>query len=116
MAIYRSTDLKEKDPSVVEEVKTFDELMSASKETPEQEVLEQDLFKIDQRQTTVKIDKPLSTVNLDKLPDPKKHQIISFIKSGIRILACIIGSLGYWEWGFFGLGIAEVVGIIEELV
>lgn len=49
-------------------------------------------------------------------PDAKKHQTISFIKSGLRIGACIIGSLGYWEWGFLGLGIAEVVGIIEELV
>jgi len=51
-----------------------------------------------------------------KHPDARKHQIVSFIKSGIRIVACIIGSLGYWEWGFFGLGIAEVVGVIEELV
>ena len=51
-----------------------------------------------------------------KYPDAKKHQIVSFIKSGIRIVACIVGSLGYWEWGFFGLGIAEVVGILEELV
>lgn len=54
--------------------------------------------------------------NLDSYPDAKKHQIISFIKSGIRIVACIVGSLGYWELGFFGLGIAEVVGILEELV
>tara|TARA_B100000925_G_C21653942_1_gene322649 strand:- start:14 stop:196 length:183 start_codon:yes stop_codon:yes gene_type:complete len=50
-----------------------------------------------------------------KYPDAKKHQIISFIKSGIRIL-------GY---GFlpFNLAIAtiililsEVIGIYEELV
>ena len=54
--------------------------------------------------------------NLTNYPDAKKHQLISFIKSGIRIVACIIGSLGYWEWGFFGLGVAEVVGIVEELV
>ena len=48
-------------------------------------------------------------------PDAKKHQIISFIKSGIRILGyCFIP---------FNLVIAaillilsEVVGIIEELV
>lgn len=55
-------------------------------------------------------------MKVQSYPDAKKHQIISFIKSGIRIVACIVGSLGYWEWGFFGLGIAEVVGIIEELV
>jgi len=50
-----------------------------------------------------------------KYPDAKKHQIISFIKSGIRIL-------GY---GFlpFNLTIAtiililsEIIGIYEELV
>ena len=50
-----------------------------------------------------------------ELPDAKKHQQISFVKSGIRIL-------GY---GFipFNIGVAvtllivsEAVGIIEELV
>ena len=53
--------------------------------------------------------------NLDKLPDPKKHQIISFVKSGIRILGYIFIP--------FDLGaavtllvVSEVVGIIEELV
>ena len=51
-----------------------------------------------------------------KYPDAKKHQIISFIKSGIRIAACFLGGIGYWEWGFFILGVAEVVGIVEELV
>jgi hypothetical protein len=49
-------------------------------------------------------------------PDAKKHQVISFIKSGIRILACILGSRGYWELGFVGLLLAEIVGIYEELV
>ena len=53
--------------------------------------------------------------NLDKLPDPKLHQIISFVKSGIRILGYIFLP--------FDLGVAvtllvvsEAVGIIEELV
>ena len=53
--------------------------------------------------------------NLDKLPDPKLHQLISFVKSGIRILGYIFIP--------FDLGVAvtllvvsEVVGIIEELV
>ena len=50
-----------------------------------------------------------------QLPDAKKHQIISFVKSGVRIL-------GY---GFipFNIGVAvtllivsEAVGIVEELV
>ena len=53
--------------------------------------------------------------NLDKLPDPKKHQIISFVKSGIRILGYIFIP--------FDLGaavtllvVSEAVGIVEELV
>ena len=52
---------------------------------------------------------------LDKLPDPKLHQQVSFIKSGIRILgyACIPFSL-FWATAF--LILSEVVGIIEELV
>ena len=53
--------------------------------------------------------------DLKKLPDPKKHQSISFIKSTIRILG--YGTL------WFSLDIAvtllilsEIVGIGEELV
>ena len=53
--------------------------------------------------------------NLDKLPDPKKHQLISFVKSGIRILGYLFIP--------FDLGaavallvVSEAVGIIEELV
>ena len=54
-------------------------------------------------------------VDLEKLPNPKLHQIVSFIKSGIRIL-------GY---GFLVINLpiavillilSEIVGIIEELV
>ena len=50
-----------------------------------------------------------------KYPDAKKHQIISFIKSGIRILGygLIPFSLG---WATAILILSEVVGIIEELV
>lgn len=55
------------------------------------------------------------TVDGHKIPDPKLHQQISFIKSGIRILgyACIPFSL-FWATAF--LILSEVVGIIEELV
>lgn len=60
---------------------------------------------------------------LDKVPDPRLHQIISFAKSGVRIvssvaavvaassnpsLAVIILAAGY--------GVAEVIGVYEELV
>jgi len=55
-------------------------------------------------------------VNGQKIPDPKKHQIISFIKSGIRVAACVIGVWGWYEMGFIGLLLAEVVGVYEEMV
>lgn len=55
-------------------------------------------------------------INLKYLPDPKLHQRVSFIKSGVRVLACIVGLLGYYEIGFFGLLLAELVGVYEELV
>ncbi len=51
-----------------------------------------------------------------ELPDAKKHQQISFIKSAIRLGACSIGFCGMFEIGFIGLFLAEIVGIGEELV
>ena len=62
-----------------------------------------------------KTSKSISLTNAQQLPDAKKHQQISFVKSGIRILGYIFIP--------FDLGVAvtllvvsEVVGIIEELV
>ena len=55
-------------------------------------------------------------VDLEKLPNPRLHQIISFIKSGIRIAACVAAVFGYFEVGFTGLLLAELVGIYEEMV
>ena len=53
--------------------------------------------------------------NLEKLPDPRLHQIISFVKSGVRILGYIFIP--------FDLGaavtllvVSEAVGILEEMV
>jgi len=59
--------------------------------------------------------KTINRENNMKQPDAKKHQSISFIKSGIRILGyiCIPFSLG---WATVILILSEVVGIIEELV
>jgi len=51
-----------------------------------------------------------------KIPDPKLHQRISFIKSAIRMGACALGFFGMFEVGFIGLFLAEIVGIGEELV
>ena len=53
--------------------------------------------------------------NLDKLPDPKLHQIVSFIKSGIRIVACVTFPFSIIG-GAILLGLAEIIGIYEELV
>ena len=53
--------------------------------------------------------------NEQKLPDARKHQIISFIKSGVRILgyALLPFDLG---WAVGVLIFSEVIGIVEELV
>ena len=55
-------------------------------------------------------------INGQKVPDPKLHQRISFIKSAIRLGACAFGFFGMFEAGFIGLFLAEIVGIGEELV
>ncbi len=53
--------------------------------------------------------------DLSKLPDPKKHQIISFIKSGIRIFGyCLIPF--YINIAVLILVFSELIGIYEELV
>ena len=50
-------------------------------------------------------------------PDPKAHKHISFIKSGVRIAACVFAmvfnSLGILA---IGLGLAELIGVYEEMV
>ena len=49
------------------------------------------------------------------LPDPKKHQTVSFIKSGVRLLGYVFLPFNlYIAMGI--LLISEVIGIIEELV
>ena len=53
--------------------------------------------------------------NLDKLPDPKKHQVISFIKSGIRILGYIFIPFNI-DVAVTLLVVSEAVGILEEMV
>ena len=59
--------------------------------------------------------KPKKETNLEKLPDPRLHQIVSFIKSGIRILGYI--ALPFHLPIAAGvLVLSEIIGIIEELV
>ena len=49
------------------------------------------------------------------IPDPKKHQIISFIKSGIRIAGYAFLLINL-EFAVSFLILSEIVGIVEELV
>jgi|TARA_B110000977_G_scaffold45051_1_gene61272 hypothetical protein len=50
-----------------------------------------------------------------QLPDAQKHQIISFVKSAIRIVG--YGFLPYsLETATIILILSEIVGIVEELV
>ena len=50
-----------------------------------------------------------------KLPDPKKHQLVSFLKSGIRI-AGYVALFFSIETAAVLLIVSELVGIYEELV
>jgi len=54
-------------------------------------------------------------MKLDKIPDPDKHQKISFFKSGIRIFGyvCLFFSI---EAAASLLIASEIVGIYEETV
>lgn len=49
-------------------------------------------------------------------PNPIRHRIISFVKSGLRIVAC--GFLAYYDLQIAAglLLLAELLGIAEELV
>jgi len=49
------------------------------------------------------------------VPDPRLHAIMSFIKSGVRIVG--YGFLPFDIWVAAGLLVAaEVIGIVEEMV
>jgi len=48
-------------------------------------------------------------------PDAKKHQIISFIKSGIRIVGYILIPFSL-SWAAGVLVFSEIIGIVEEMV
>ena len=49
-------------------------------------------------------------------PDPQKHKNISFVKSGIRILAGLCLMYGEFWWAGAGFVIAEMLGVAEEMV
>lgn len=54
--------------------------------------------------------------DLDHMPNQRMHKIVSFIKSGLRLIACIFGMTEMFVVGFALLFMAEVVGIYEEMV
>ena len=89
-------------------------------ELTEQEVM-QDLYDVDgrklrneeyllNRKTSTK--PPTQSMNY---PDAKKHQIVSFIKSGIRILGYCFIPFNLVVSAIL-LILSEIIGIIEELV
>jgi hypothetical protein len=83
------------------------QVMGNKKTKPLNEEIEKELFNVSERQAVSK---------LEDLPDPKLHQRISFIKSAIRILGCIVGLIGFYEIGFLHLLLAEGLGVYEEMV
>jgi len=58
---------------------------------------------------------PPSDKDIDKMPNQKWHQIISFIKSGIRIIGYCFIPFNLVIAAII-LVISEVIGIVEELV
>lgn len=83
--------------------------------TEEQRLLD-DLFNRDTRQNKAQdFSMSFESESLQDYPDAKKHQIVSFIKSGIRILGYVLIPFNlFWAAGL--LVVSEIVGIIEELV
>lgn len=80
----------------------------------EEQRLYDELYDRESRRTT-SIKDLSSSPTIQDYPDAKKHQIVSFIKSGIRILGYILIPFNlFWAAGI--LVLSEVVGIIEELV
>jgi hypothetical protein len=59
--------------------------------------------------------KKIKKIKSMKYPDAKKHQQISFLKSGIRIVGYIFLPIDIASAAVL-LIISEIIGIIEELV
>ena len=53
--------------------------------------------------------------NLEHMPDQKKHQIVSFVKSAIRIVGYIFIPINLIAATVI-LVVSELVGIVEEMV
>ena len=73
-----------------------------------------DLYDRESRRVT-KIEDFSTSPTITDYPDAKKHQIVSFIKSGIRIFGYILLPFSILAAASV-LVVSEVIGIIEELV
>jgi len=82
--------------------------------TEEQRLLDE-LYDRDSRGTWLEPSVEHSKTKLEDYPDAKKHQIVSFIKSGIRILGYVFIPFNLVVAAIL-LILSEIVGIIEELV
>ena len=81
--------------------------------TEEQRLLDE-LYDREQRRV-LKIQDLSTSNNIQDYPDAKKHQIVSFFKSGIRIFGYILIPINLLAAASV-LVISEVIGIYEELV
>jgi hypothetical protein len=88
-------------------MKEMQQVMRGRKKKALNEEIEKELFDVSQRQSAQK---------LKDIPNPKLHQQVSFVKSGVRIVACILGFAGMYQVGFLGLLLAELIGVYEEMV
>jgi len=84
--------------------------------------VEKDLYDVESRRMTEEQylanrihQKKVTPVSPLNYPDAKKHQIVSFIKSGIRILGYCFIPFNLVISAIL-LILSEIVGIIEELV
>jgi hypothetical protein len=83
--------------------------------TEEQRLLDE-LYNRDQRAySNTREEYDQNPSNFQDYPDAKKHQIVSFIKSGIRIFGYILIPFNLLAAASV-LVISEVIGIYEELV
>jgi len=84
--------------------------------------VEQDLYDVEARKLRndeytlnrqTKLKTPKQPINY---PDAKKHQIVSFIKSGVRIAGYVLLAADMLVACAVVLILSEVIGIYEELV
>jgi hypothetical protein len=73
------------------------------------------ITKGDQRTMSQAVSGSTAIANEQQLPDARKHQIISFIKSGVRLFGYVLLPFDIVAATVI-LFMSEVIGILEELV